>query len=186
MDTAEPTDLELIAAYRSGGLQRHVGELFVRHLGKVRGMMYQMTLNHADADDLTQEVFLRAAQGLSGFGGRAEFSTWLHRIAMNCAKSFLARRARRSTASMEEAPEPVAPRGERPDCQVAGREMDERVRAALGRLSPKLRAAMVLTVLQDVPMPQAARIEGCALPTLYWRVHEARRQLKHMLSDEAP
>lgn len=145
--------------------------------------MYQMTLNHADADDLTQEVFVRAARGLPAFDGRAEFGTWLHRIALNCAKSFLARRARRPTASLEESPEPVASSFERPDRRAAGAETDAQVRAALERLPVKLRAAIVLTVLQDVPLPEAARIEGCALPTMYWRVHEARRRLKELLAD---
>jgi len=186
MDTADPTDIELVAAYQASGNQQPVSELFVRHLGKVRGMMYQMTLNHADADDLTQEIFIRASRGLHGFSGRSEFSTWLHRIAMNCAKSFLIRRGRRPIQATEEMPEAVAPCGDRPDLRVAGGEMDERIRAALEQLTPKLRAAMVLTVLQDMPLPQAARIEKCALPTLYWRVHEARRQLKHLLSDMMP
>ena len=186
MDKMKPTDQELVEAYRNGGHQRHVDELFVRHLGKVRGMMYQMTLNHADADDLTQEVFIRVARGLSGFSGRAEFSTWLHRIARNCAKSFLIRRARRATASLEGAPEPVAPCGDRPDRQAAGSEMDERIHSALAQLSSKLRAAVVLTILQDMPLPQAARVEECALATMYWRVHEARRQLKRLLGEDRP
>ena len=96
MDKVEPTDRELVAAVRNGGSPGRIGDLFVRHLGRVRNLMYQMTLNHADADDLTQEVFLRAARGLPEFDGRAEFATWLHRIALNCANSFLVRRARRA------------------------------------------------------------------------------------------
>ena len=186
MDKTEPTDWQLLEAVRNGGHPNQFGDLFVRHLGRVRNLMYQMTLNHADADDLTQEVFLRAARGLAGFGGKSEFSTWLHRIALNCAKSFLARRARRPTVSLEEGPEPVASGAERPDRRAAVAETDARVRAALERLSAKLRAAIVLTVLQDVPLPEAARIERCALPTMYWRVHEARRQLKGLLADVWP
>lgn len=183
MDLIEPTDIELIASYQNGGPSQSISDLFVRHLGKVRGMMYQMTLNHADADDLTQEVFIRASRGLSGFTGRSSFSTWLHRIAMNCAKSFLVSRNRRPIGATDEMPEPVAPCGDRPDLQVAAGELDEHIRFALEQLTPKLRAAMVLTVLQDLPMSEAARIEQCAVPTLYWRVHEARRQLKHLLSE---
>jgi len=186
MDTAESSDIELVAAYQESGHQQPISELFVRHLSKVRGMMYQMTLNHADADDLTQEVFIRASRGLHRFSGRSEFSTWLHRIAMNCAKSFLVSRNRRPVKSTDDMPEPVAPCGDQPDLRVAAGEMDQCIRTALEQLTPKLRAAMVLTVLQDMPFPQAARIEKCALPTLYWRVHEARRQLKLLLSDMMP
>ena len=77
--------------------------------------------------------FLRAALGLPEFDGRAEFATWLHRIALNCANSFLVCRARRATASLEEAPEPVASGVERPDRQAAGAEADARIRQALER-----------------------------------------------------
>lgn len=186
MDTAEPTDLELIAAYRQDGQSCHMGELFQRHLGRMRGMLYQLTLNHADADDLTQEVFLRAQRGLASFGGRAEFSTWLHRIALNCVRSHWARQSRIPSTGIEGVLEPAAPGGERPDHRAATAEMDGRIHAALEQLSPKLRAAIVLTVLQERPMTEAARIEGCAVATLYWRVHEARRQLKRFLGEERP
>ena len=186
MDKTEPTDRELVEAIRVGGPPLQIGELFVRHLDRVRNLMYQMTLNHADADDLTQEVFLRAARGLPDFGGRAEFGTWLHRIALNCANSFLARRARRATTPLEDIPELAAAGFERPDRRVAGAELDVHIRAALEKLSPKLRAAIVLTVLQDVPLREAARIARCAVPTMYWRVHEARRQLKIWLADTLP
>lgn len=183
MDVAEATDSELVMAIQRDGTGSSADELMRRHLPRVRGMMYQMALNHADADDLTQEVFIRVWRGLSEFRGRASFSTWLHRIAMNCANRFLARRARRSATPLEDAPEPTAPCGDRPDLRVSASEVDERIRAALKKLTPKLRAAIVLTVLQDHSLPEAARIEGCALATLYWRVHEARRQLKRTLAE---
>ena len=147
-------------------------------------MLYQLTLNHADADDLTQEIFLRAHQGLAGFGGRAEFTTWLHRIALNCVRSHWARHRRRCLAGLDEVPEPAAPGGGRPDRQALAAEMNERVYAALEQLSPKLRAAIVLTVLQEMSLTEAARLEQCALPTMYWRVHEARRRLKRFLGED--
>jgi RNA polymerase sigma-70 factor (ECF subfamily) len=55
------------------------------------------------------------------------------------------------------------------------------VEAALGELSPKLRGAIVLTSLQNLEAKEAARIEGCTTATMYWRIHEARRQLKKRL-----
>ena len=85
MDTVEPTDQELVDAYRKGGHSQPISELFVRHLGKVRGMMYQMTLNHADADDLTQEVFETAMQRLGDLREAAAFPGWLLGIARHAA-----------------------------------------------------------------------------------------------------
>ena len=87
---------------------------------------------------------------------------------------------------LEEIPEPAAAGAERPDRRLAGAELDDHVRAALEKLSPKLRAAIVLTVMQDVPLREAAHIARCAVPTMYWRVHEARRRLKEWLVDVLP
>jgi RNA polymerase sigma-70 factor (ECF subfamily) len=60
----------------------------------VRSMLYQMVLNDADADDLTQEVFLRVVRGLGQFDGRARFPTWLYRIVMNTARTFLGKKGK--------------------------------------------------------------------------------------------
>jgi len=59
-----PTDEELVAAYRNSGQRPVLDELVRRHVGKVRAMIYPMVLNSSGADDLTQEVFLRAVRGL--------------------------------------------------------------------------------------------------------------------------
>jgi RNA polymerase sigma-70 factor (ECF subfamily) len=67
MDVATATDSELVMAIQRDGAGDVAEELMRRHLPRVRGMMYQMALNHADADDLTQEVFIRAWRGLAGF-----------------------------------------------------------------------------------------------------------------------
>ena len=186
MDEASPTDEELIVSYRESGDSRFLDELFARHLGIVRGMMYQMALNHADADDWTQEVFLRVARGMHGFNGRARFTTWLYRVAMNCAKTQLGRRARNSAQDLESVAERGDARAARPDLEAAAADADARIHAALARLSPKLRTAISLTILQNLTLPEAARIEGCALATMYWRVHEARRLLKKSLAEFLP
>src|SRR5262245_60924976 len=102
--TVEPTDEQLLASYRDTRRPEVLDELLRRHVPRVRGMVYQMVLNQADADDLTQEVFLRALRGLGQFNGRACFSTWLYRVAMNTAHSFLARRrSRRCEEEVSEA-----------------------------------------------------------------------------------
>lgn len=183
MDEVSPTDEELIVSYRESGDSRFLDELFARHMGIVRGMMYQMALNHADADDWTQEVFLRAARGIHGFNGRARFTTWLYRVAMNCAKTQLGRRARNPVQDLETMPEREDSRAPRPDRAASAADTDVRIHDALSRLSPKLRAAISLTIMQNITLPEAARIEGCATATMYWRVHEARRLLKKSLAE---
>lgn len=82
------SDEALIAAFRMDGMPYHLDMLFSRHIGKVRTMLYQMVLHDADADDLTQDVFRLVVRNIEKFSGRAAFSTWLYRVAMNRAKSF--------------------------------------------------------------------------------------------------
>ena len=74
---AQPSDEQLVERFRDSGDLGHFDELVRRHIGPVRRMAFSMVLNHADADDLTQEVFLRVARGIGNFRGQAKFSTWL-------------------------------------------------------------------------------------------------------------
>ena len=60
-------------------------------------------------------------------------------------------------------------------------ELDEQIRGALAQLSPKLRGALVLTTMQGISPSEAAKLEGCTTSTLYWRIHEARNQLRQRL-----
>jgi RNA polymerase sigma-70 factor (ECF subfamily) len=60
-------------------------------------------------------------------------------------------------------------------------ELDGQIRAALSELSPKLRAAIVLASVEGFGAREAARIEGCTTATMYWRIHQARKELRHRL-----
>lgn len=146
-------------------------------------MAYAMVLNDTDADDLAQEIFVRAARSVHQFEGRALFSTWLHRIAQNCAHRFLQRRGTRRALHVDAETDGPAPIHQQPDRTLAADELDGAVRDALARLSTTLRAAIVLVVIQEMPVREAARAAGCSTPTLYWRVHQARRQLRVLLRE---
>lgn len=145
-------------------------------------MLHQMVLDPSLADDLTQEVFLRVIRGLSTFGGRAKFSTWLYRVAMNTARGFLAGQSRSPVGFHPDLPERAQTRNPQPECAAMEAELESAVEDALGQLSPTLRGAIVLTSLQSFDTKEAARIEGCTTATMYWRIHEARRQLKKRLA----
>jgi RNA polymerase sigma-70 factor (ECF subfamily) len=152
-----------------------------RHIGGVHAMIGHMVLNHADADDLTQEVFLRAARGLASFRGDAQFSTWLYRIAMNVARGFLKREGARVVYSSEKLPESLDPASPDAADEVMGRELDARITGAIAALSPALRAAIALTALHGLGEREAAAVEGCSVPAMYWRVHKARKMLRKRL-----
>lgn len=175
-------DSELIDAYRDSGCQQSLDELMRRYLGRMRGVVFQMVLDEEAADDLTQEVFLKAFRGLAKFDGRAAFSTWIYRIAMNTTYSFLARRKQSPVQFGAELPEPSTGSSDSPDRVAMQAELSGQIGRALDRLSPKLRAAIVLTSLHDWSPAEAAKIEGCSTATMYWRIHEARKQLHQQLA----
>lgn len=177
------TDEELVAAYLHSEDREILETLIRRHLGRVRRLAYPMVLNHADADDVVQEVLVRVVQGLASFRGEATFSTWLGRVTMNTIYRFLARRnkaPRPSPCDMRcrEAPGPA-----QPENAALHQELDAAVTRALEALPPELRAAIVWTTFDGVTPAEVAEIEGCTRATVYWRIHRARKALRRALRD---
>lgn len=177
------TDLHLIDQFRTTGQQKFLQELLQRHLASVRNLAFQMLLDHDAADDVTQDVFVRVVRGIDRFEGRSEFSTWLFRVAVNTVRSEIEKRGRSLIQSHEELPEHSAVTYAAPDGPVLQAELTTEIQAAMAELKPQLRAAIVLIGFQGKSATEAAEIEGCSTDTMYWRLHEARRQLKQLLAE---
>ena len=176
----EIRDEKLLDAFIESGEIRHFDELVRRHIGKVRSMIYPMVLNDADTDDLTQEVFLRVVDNISGFRKMALFSTWLHKIAMNTTYSFLRKKSRNFIVNYADTPE-QPDNSSPPASNLVAEEIDSQIGNALASLSPSLRSAITLITIQGMSVKEAAKVEGCLAATIYWRVHEARRILRNKL-----
>lgn len=180
MITSDSSDEELIADFKQGGDRACLEAVIKRHVGKVRAMIYHMVLNDADADDLTQDVFIRMVNAICGFREASSFSTWLYRIAMNTTVGFL-RKKQRMPVATESDLTVLVDGAALPHDKVSADETDGLIAKALASLSPRLRAAISLTAIQGLEAAEAARIEGCALATMYWRIHHARRLLRKKL-----
>lgn len=176
-------DNQLIEVFRETGRQDAMDDLMRRHLQRVRSTVYQMVHNDSDADDVTQEVFLRAVRGMDSFDGQAEFSTWLYRVTMNTTYSYLKRRSRSPVTFRSEPGDPLTSAESSPDRTMLQAELATQVEEAVACLSPTLRGALVLVCLQGVSPDEAADIEGCSVSTMHWRVHEGRRKLKRLLKE---
>lgn len=179
------SDEQLVAAWRQSGDRGPLETLATRHLATVRRMVHSMTLDDGLADDLVQEVFLRAFRGLGSFGGRSSFTTWLYRIAMNITHDTLARRRRSPIDGRVELPPAAACLAEPPEAEAERAERHGEITRAIAELSPKLRAAAVLVMIEGIDPAEAARIEGCSRATIYWRLHEAKKRLAMSLQDHA-
>ncbi len=139
-----------------------------------------MTGSLADAEDLTQETFLRAFRQLSSFRGESKFSTWLCQIAMNLSLNWRAREGRRSNIHSKWAEDALSSSPDKfPD------ELSQRVQRALDKLPPKQRAAIVLAVYEDRSHAEAAKLLNCTEATVSWRVFAARQKLKRLLKGVA-
>jgi RNA polymerase sigma-70 factor, ECF subfamily len=145
-------------------------------------MVYHMVLNKADADDLTQQVFVRAIRGISLFRGQSQFSTWLHQIAMNTVRRFLRGRKHAPPMHDDVLATRVDGRAFAPDQFAMANELDGELTAAMHSLPATLRAAIVLTSIQGLDARQAADVEGCPIATMYWRIHRARKMLEKRLA----
>jgi RNA polymerase sigma-70 factor (ECF subfamily) len=180
------SDEQLVAEYLGTGSRGALEELADRHLGTVRRMIHSMTLEDSLADDLVQEVFLRAFRGLASFQGRSKFTTWLYRVTMNTVHETLDRQRRSPIDRFAPLPDVAVPNAPSPERNAMGGELGAAVACALARLPEKLRAAIVLVTLEQLDPAEAARIEGCTRATIYWRLHEARKRLAEWLQEHLP
>ena len=120
-------------------------EIVETHSRHVFALAFRMTGNEEDAEDVVQETFLKAYRGMARFEGTSEVSTWLHRIAANCAVDLLRRRKGPGfSASGGADPDTLPDHNSGPDAAASGSEINRRLRASLGRLSAMERAAFTL------------------------------------------
>ncbi|MFZ1994214.1 MAG: sigma-70 family RNA polymerase sigma factor [Solirubrobacteraceae bacterium] len=184
--TGAPSEQGLIRRARAGD-QEAFAELVMTHAERVYGALRRFGLNAGDADEVAQEVFLRAWRGLGRFEERAQFSTWLYRIAFNEAQRRLARRTlRRAQPTTEgDAADPVAalpePMESGPEARALAGEFDRKLDAALDELPPEWRAAVVLRDIEGLSTRDAAEVIGVGEAAFKSRLHRGRMQLRALL-----
>jgi RNA polymerase sigma-70 factor (ECF subfamily) len=149
-------------------------DLVRAHQGDVYRLALHLVRDRETAEDVTQEAFVHAFRSLPRFRGTAKFSTWLYRIARNCAVDAIRKRDRRKRQEREVAePEPVA---------------DASLRAALGHaidaLPRDLREAFVVIEVFGLSYREAAAVLGVLPGTLKSRMHRTRRLLMNALGEE--
>lgn len=145
-----------------------------RYQRMIYALTYRMTGSATDAEDLTQETFIRAYEELGAFRSDAKFSSWLYRIGANLCLNWRKRAARRDEVYDEWLTR--IEEGEKKECTV-----EEQVTSALQKLNPKQRAAVVLTTYEGLSHAEAARVLSCSETTVSWRLFTARAKLKRLL-----
>lgn len=175
---------ELIRSARAGD-QDAFAELVAIHADRVYGALRRFGLDASEADEVAQEVFLRAWRGLPRFEERARFSTWLYRIAFNEAQRRLSRRApplvppdrdrEDSISALPEAPQLG------PEARALDHEFEQILEHALAELPDERRAAVVLRDIEGLSTKDAAEVVGARPAAFKSRLHRGRMELRALL-----
>jgi RNA polymerase sigma-70 factor, ECF subfamily len=164
-------------------------ELVRLNTRKVYGLCYRFTGSGSEAQDLTQEVFLRIFRTIRTFRStEGSFNTWLARVTRNLLiDNYRRTRQERVTDSIEDQLpmlEQAGPAAARPDQGVAGREASEILQAALQKLSPDLREAVILRDLQEMEYREIAEVLAIPEGTVKSRINRGRAELGRLLKKQ--
>jgi RNA polymerase sigma-70 factor, ECF subfamily len=163
------------------GDQAAFGELVRRYRDRIVALALHLTGSDTEAEDITQEVFLKAYLKLGEFEGRSHFFTWVYRMAIN--RSLNARRdqGRRRETPMADPRVDRALAVDAPGDPARAAELRQtyaRLLTALDGLPAPMRTSVVLVVLQGMSHGEAAVVQSCSPGTIAWRIHEARARLR--------
>lgn len=191
--TLTHSDMSLIARCQQADVQAF-NEIVARHKGKIYNYLYRMTGSADDAEDLAQEVFVRMYTSIGSFRAEASLTTWLFRIAGNlCVDAFRRGKKRGTVQSLDTAyasddgDETTAGSRDVPDWSqepmtlFAHKELGAQIQAALAKLPPKLRTAVVLHDIEGMAYEDIAAVEKIPLGTVKSRIFNARVALREHL-----
>ncbi|MFV0337928.1 MAG: sigma-70 family RNA polymerase sigma factor [Chthoniobacterales bacterium] len=193
METNEPPeipDTELVERTQAGDPSAF-DELVVRYSPRLYGLIYNMTSNHEDTNDLLQEVFAKAYRSINGFKGKSSFYTWIYTIATNRTINFVKKRGRRYHLSLDDVDSGIEHDSEFLEATVQSdplreanlRELQKKLNEAIQKLSPNHRAVVTMFDIQGMPHAEIAKILKVSEGTVRSRLFYAHKQLQSYLQD---
>jgi len=177
LDRSPSDDPELVRRAAEGGVDAYE-TLYRRHVGRVYALCLRMARDRSEAEELTQQTFVRLWERLPSFAGRSSFTTWLHRVTVNVVIEEMRRRGRwRERFSSDDE---AAARAPAPARFSEGGDLD--LERAIGTLSPQARLVFVLHDIEGHKHREIAELTGLAVGTCKAHLHRARRLLREALS----
>lgn len=180
-DVADDPDLDILQRVGEGDPVA-CAALLDRHMGRLLTLGERMLGSRAESEEVVQETFIRAWRAAPDWQiGRARFSTWLHRVALNLCRDRL---RRRREVALEAAGDPADDRPH-PGTSLQRGAVAARVEAALATLPERQRAAIVLCHFEELGNVAAAAILEVSVEALESLLARGRRRLRELLADEA-
>ena len=191
MEDPNLLDDEVLVRRTQSGDTAAFDALWQKYSARIYSLIYNMTSNHEDANDLLLEVFAKAYRSISGFRGRSSFYTWIHAIAVNMTINFVKKRGRRFQMSLDDLDSSVHNDKEfieltasnTPTREVDLSELQQRLNEAMMKLSLEHRTVVTMFDIQGMPHAEIARILGVPEATVRSRLFYAHRQLQNYLEE---
>ena len=189
---ASDADIDSLVDRAISGNFEAFDQIMVHYRERLYSVIYNMTMNHTDAADLTQETFVKAFRSISKFKKKSAFFTWLYRIGVNLTLTFLKRKRSKKLFSFDHF------FSERPNVSESHvltskennsvrstllNELHEKLNEALTKLSDKHRTIVVLYEIDGLSHKEISEIMKCTEGTVRSRLHYAKVQLQSLLSD---
>ncbi len=183
-------DQQLVARTQSGEAAAF-DQLVVKYTPRLYGLIYNMTSNHEDTNDLLQDVFAKAYKSIRGFRGKSSFYTWIHSIAVNMTLNFLKKRGRRFHLSLDDVDASIQNDKEfleqtatsSPVREADLAELQRRLNEAMQKLSDEHRAVVTMFHIQGMPHAEISKILNVSEGTVRSRLFYANRQLQNYLDE---
>ncbi len=182
---------QLLVERAQNGDTKAFDTLVVKYSPKLYGLIYHMTSNREDSNDLLQDVFARAYRSLKRFRGQSAFYTWIYSIATNLTINFLKKRNRRQTYSLDDIDSGIerdeqfleATTGSDPVREAGLNELQLKLNEAMMKLSEDHRAVVTMFDIQGLPHAEIAKVCNVSEGTIRSRLFYAHRQLQSLLAD---
>jgi RNA polymerase sigma-70 factor (ECF subfamily) len=180
------TEASLLARAQAGDVVAFE-QLSSAYADRIYMLLLRLLGDRGEAEDVAQEVMLRAWQGITRFQGQSSYFTWLYRIAVNEANRALEKRGRRP-AGVSIGPDELqlpAPAAFDPSKQAENSELRRALAKALAELPPALRTAIVLRDVEGLSTQDAAEIAAVGQAAFKSRLHQARLRVRAAIGDQA-
>ena len=191
---AESEAIAVEAPSFGGGTCGVFERLMQRHRKQAYHVAYRMTGNHADAEDLLQEAFLRAFRFFENYRRDLPFEKWLFRIMTNLFVDGVRKKSRMRVTSLD-APLPGESEGNlyldipdartEPERVTLHEELDEQIQRALASLPADFRRTVILADIEQRSYEEISKLTGCTIGTVRSRLHRGRKQLERGMWDYA-
>jgi len=177
----QPSD-DALARAAARGVMAALGLLYERHNQRVYAVCLRMTRNSAEAEDLTQDVFIHLLGKIGSFRGESRFTTWLHRLTVNLVLMHFRRKATHRHQAVDDLDGKLWP--SQPTQQSVRSQIADRINleSALAQLPPGYRSVFILFDIEGYRHDEIARLLGCSTGTSKSQLHRARMTLRRLLN----